>query len=405
MNRRIDPWILLITITMVLFGLTMVYSASAMVAAEWSGDELTYVKRQLIAVAVGSVVCGVSALTPMRTVRQTYRYLCFACLTGLALCYVPFVSNEVNGASRWIGFGSVNIQPSEFAKIIMMFAMADQLHRWRGYLHDVRVVGRVMRWPLLFMALVFFQPDFGTTAIIGGLAALMLFTAGLPWRHISVIGGGAVMIGGPLMVMEPYRVRRLLSFMNPWQSAQGDGYHTIQSWLAMYSGGMWGQGGGNSIAKLHFLPEPWTDYIGAVIAEEYGFSGLLLLIVLYSGMVWRGLYIAGRARDAFSTYIATTITAMIGFEAFFNLGVIMGLLPSTGLVLPFISYGATAMMSHLWAIGILLSIAAEADETPVEAGWPTSILSQKTPQPPQPLQAAEKSSRREQAEQAVSWQK
>ena len=219
------------------------------------------------------------------------------------------------------------------------------------------------------MLLIIPQPDFGTTAIMGGLAAMMLFIAGVRLSHISITGIVGLAIGVPVMIAESYRVRRLTSFLNPWADAQGDGFHTIQSWLAMHSGGLWGQGLGNSIAKLHFLPEPWTDYIAAVIAEELGFVRLVMVIGLYGLFVWRGLHIARRARDAFSTYLAATITGMIGFEAFFNLGVIMGMLPPKGLVLPFLSYGATAMMSHLWAVGILLSIAAEADDTPIEQGW------------------------------------
>lgn len=369
MNRRIDPWLIVITVMLVVFGLTMVYSASAMVVMEWGRDEMTYVKRQLAAVAIGSILCVGSALTPMRTFRRYRLVFYVASIIGLALCYVPGISNEVNGAKRWIGFGSANVQPSEFAKIAMMIVLGDYLHRWRGYMGDLRVILRSMMIPLPLMVLVFFEPDFGTTVIIGGLAAMMLFTAGMHARHIAVATGACLAVGLPLMIMEEYRVRRVLSFLDPWENAQGDGYHTIQSWLAMHSGGMWGQGLGNSIAKLHFLPEPWTDYIGAVIAEELGFSVLMLLIFLYGVLVWRGMYIASRARNAFSTYLATAITGMIGFEAFFNLGVIMGMLPPKGLVLPFISYGSTAMMSHLWAIGILLGIAAESDETPVSAGW------------------------------------
>lgn len=369
MNRRIDPWLIVITATLMIFGLTMIYSASAMVVVERSGDELQYVKRQLIAVTVGMVLCVGSALTPMRTFRRYRMLFYWASIFGLILCFVPGVSNKVNGAQRWIGFGSANFQPSEFAKIAMMIVLGDYLHRWRGYIDDSRVVLRAMLIPLPLMALVFFEPDFGTTAIIGGLAALMLFTAGMNTRHVAVATGAGLLVGVPLMVWEKYRVARLLSFLDPWENAQGDGYHTIQSWLAMHSGGLWGQGLGNSIAKLHFLPEPWTDYIGAVIAEELGFSAMLCLIGLYGLLVWRGMHIASKARDAFSSYIAVAITGMIGFEAFFNLGVIMGLLPPKGLVLPFISYGSTAMMSHLWAVGILLSIAAEADETPVSEGW------------------------------------
>ena len=158
--------------------------------------------------------------------------------------------------------------------------------------------------------------------------------------------------------------------MDPWSVSDNEGHQVIQSWVAMHSGGFWGQGLGNSVAKLHWLPEPWTDFIGAVVAEELGLAAIIGLIGLYSIFLWRGLHIARNARDAFSMLLASTLTLMVGFEAFFNLGVVMGVLPPKGLVLPFISYGATAMMSHLWVIGILLSISAESHNAPVSSGWP-----------------------------------
>ncbi len=369
MNRRIDPWLLLIVAILITFGLVMVYSASAMVSADWTGDETQYVKRQLIAIVAGGVMCIGSAITPMRSFR-IYRYrFYFACMFGLFLCFAPSVGHTVKGASRWVGFGAFHVQPSEFAKIAMLIVLADYLHRWRGHIEDPRIILKSLLIPLPLMVLIIPEPDFGSTAIMGGLAAMMLLIAGVKIRHIVITGVIGLAVGFPVMIAESYRVRRLTSFLNPWADAQGDGFHTIQSWLAMHSGGLWGQGLGNSIAKLHFLPEPWTDYIAAVIAEELGFVGLIVVITLYGLFVWRGMYIARRARDAFSTYLAATLTGMVGFEGFFNLGVVMGMLPPKGLVLPFLSYGATAMMSHLWAVGILLSIAAEADDTPIEKGW------------------------------------
>jgi len=368
-NRRIDPYLFAIVATLVIGGLVMVYSASAMVAADWSGDGTQYIKRQFIAVVIGTGLCVGSALTSMRTFRK-YRYVFYiASIFGLLLCYVPGIQHRVNGASRWIGFGSAHLQPAEFAKIAMMIMLADYLHRWRGQIQDHRVLVRAFLIPLPLMLLVFPQPDFGTTVIIGGLAALMIFVAGMSAKHILLTGSLGLIVGIPAMFLEQYRIQRFMSFLDPWENAQGAGYHTIQSWLAMHSGGMWGQGLGNSIAKLHFLPEPWTDYIGAVLAEELGFVRLVMLIALYVLFVWRGIHIAKRARDAFSMYLAATITVMVGAEACFNLGVVMGILPPKGLVLPFISYGATAMITHLWAVGLLFGIAAEADETPVHEGW------------------------------------
>ena len=369
-NRSTDPWLIAIVAILIGLGLVMVYSASAVLAAEATGDEARYFSRQLISVVVGLLLCVGTAVTPTRVFRR-YRVLFYAaCIFGLLLCFVPGVANSVNGASRWIGFGSVNVQPSEFTKIAVLIWLAHFLDRNRKTISDRRTVMKAIAIPVLPMVLILLEPDFGTTAILAGLTFTMLFIAGLRPLHIGVLTGGALAVGIPAMLMEQYRIRRLLSFMDPWETMDSTGYHIIQSWIAMHSGGVWGQGLGNSIAKLHYLPEPWTDFIGSVIAEELGLVRLIGMITLYALLVWRGLYIARRARDSFGMYLAGTITAMIGAEAFFNLAVIMGLVPPKGLVLPFISYGASAMMSHLWAIGILLSITAEADEGHAIEGWP-----------------------------------
>lgn len=371
-NRSIDPWLILTSTLLIVFGLVMVYSASAMKAFERSGDETYYLTRQLVALAVGLVLCVSTAVTPMRIIRR-YRVAIYAAvLGGLILCFVPGIRYGANGAYRWIGFGPIHWQPSEFVKIIVLIMLADYLHVYRRKIADARVVLKGILIPLPALLLILPQPDFGTTAIISGLCAIMIFMAGLQIKHTIIAAVGGIFVGIPVMIFEPYRVKRLTSFLDPWQSMEAEGYHVIQSWVAMHSGGFWGQGLGNSVAKLDFLPEPWTDFIGAVIAEELGLFAILSLIGLYALFLWRGLHIARHARDSFSMLLAATLTLMVGFEAFFNLGVVMGILPPKGLVLPFISYGATAMMSHLWVIGILLSISAESHRAPMTAGWPTA---------------------------------
>ena len=358
-NRSIDAWLIVTSALLIVFGLIMVYSASAFSALELVGDEAYYLIRQLIALSVGLVLCVATAVTPMRVIRRYRVMLYSAVLCGLVLCFVPGIGHSANGASRWIGAGGVNWQPSEFAKIIVLIMMADYLDRFRGQMADSRVVLRSILIPLPALLLILPEPDFGTTAIIAGLCCIMVFIAGLRTAHTFVAAAAGLAIGIPAMIMEPYRVQRLTSFMDPWKSANAEGYHVIQSWVAMHSGGFWGQGLGNSMAKLHFLPEPWTDFIGAVIAEELGLFAIFAVVGLYVIFIWRGLHIAQHAKDSFSMLLAATLTLMVGFEAFFNLGVVMGLLPPKGLVLPFISYGSTAMMSHMWVIGILLSISAE----------------------------------------------
>jgi cell division protein FtsW len=379
MNRRTDPWLISIVAILIALGLVMVYSASAFVAGEENGNELHFFTRQSVAIALGIGLCTATAVTPTRVMRKYRWALYVACLLGLVLTFVPGIQHRANGAARWIGFGGANLQPSEFAKIAVIIALGHYLDRWRGRIGDWRVLLQGLLIPVPVLCLIIFQPDFGTTAIIAGSCALMLFIAGMRPAHIGVVSVAGLIVGVPVMIAESYRVARLTSFLDPWASADAEGYHVIQSWVAIHSGGVWGQGLGNSMAKLHFLPEPWTDFIGAVIAEELGLIRLVGVIGLYAMLVWRGLHIARRARDAFGMYVAGTITAVLGIEAFFNFGVAMGIVPPKGLVLPFISYGASAMESNLWAVGVLLSIAAESDGSPVTSGWPNRRLAAANP--------------------------
>jgi cell division protein FtsW len=369
MNRSTDLWLIGIVGLLTLVGMVMVYSASAVVAGETYGDETHFFLRQGLGLALGLALCTTAAITPLRVLRRYRLGIYVAVLVGLVLCFVPGIAHHANGASRWIGFGPLHLQPSEFAKIAVLLVVADVLDRYRGSVGDVRVIARVCLLPLPALALVLLEPDFGTTAIIAGLVGLMMFVAGIRLAHMAVAAVAAVVVGVPVMLFEEYRLKRLTSFIDPWATSEGDGYHVIQSWVAMHSGGLFGQGLGNSMAKLHFLPEPWTDFIAAVIAEELGLVGILVLLACYVGIVWRGLSIARRAADSFGMLMAASLTAMIGLQAFFNLAVVMGLVPPKGLVLPFVSYGASALMAHLLSIGILLSIASEADTTPLAEGW------------------------------------
>ncbi len=376
MNRRTDLWLISVVSALVVIGLVMVFSASAVVAGESSGDPSYFFKRQAIAVVLGIVVCAVTAMTPLATIRRWRLAAYVACLVALALCFVPGIQHKANGAARWLGFGSLHLQPSEFTKVVVLVMMADFLDRWRGYIGDPKVLLRAILIPVPALLLILPEPDFGTTAILAGLSGLMLFIAGMRTSHIAILGGVGAAVGLPVMLAEQYRVQRLTSFMDPWAVASGDGYHTIQSWVALHSGGLLGQGLGNSMAKLYFLPEPWTDYIGAVIGEELGLVAIAVILALFGVLVWRGLSIARNARDPFGMFLAATLTAMIGLNAFFNFAVIMGMVPPKGLVLPFISYGASAMLANLLAVGLLLSISAEADAGPAAIGrspaegWP-----------------------------------
>ncbi|MBK7758461.1 MAG: putative lipid II flippase FtsW [Deltaproteobacteria bacterium] len=359
--RRFDLPLMGLVVVLLILGLVMVQSASGPVAADRLDDPWYYVKRQLAAIIVG-IIGGVGiAFTPYEWLRR-YAWAAYAAIIiGLILVFVPGLSHRVNGASRWIGMGSVNLQPSELAKLVCVLCMAHFIDEKGGRLDDVKnVLLPALAIPVPLMLLIVMEPDFGTTVIIGGMAFLTLVVAGLRTRFIYALFGLGVTVGALVAVAEPYRLKRLRSFMDPWADAAGSGYQVIQSMIAFHSGGLTGRGLGESQAKHLFLPEPWTDFIGSVLGEELGLIGVLALLTLYGLLIWRGMHVARQAEDLFGALLATSLTAAIGLQAFFNLGVVMGIVPPKGLVLPFMSYGASAIVAQLFAVGLLLNVSANS---------------------------------------------
>lgn len=363
MKRRYDLTLFFVTLTLVAFGLAMVYSASAFIAAEMYKNPLHHVTRQGLAVGLGLVAMVVLARLPYRRLRAWAPILYIGTTLSLVFVWVPGVGHAANGSARWFGIGGIHFQPAEVLKVVLLICLATLLHRKRGDIHDPKVLGTAMGMFAIPLALVAAQPDFGSTAIITVLAGLMFFFAGLRWAWIAV-GGSVMALGlGVLMIAEPYRIKRLMSFRDPFGDCSGDGYQVCQSLLAMHHGGLLGQGPGEGSAKLLYLPEPYNDFIAAVIGEELGLWGVVALLGLYAGFAWRGFSVARRAADPFGALLASTFTVMIVGQACLNLGVVTSMVPPKGLVLPFISYGASAMMVNLAAVGVLLSISAELKET------------------------------------------
>lgn len=366
--QRSDVWLMLIVIILMIGGLMMVYSASA-TGNMAINAEFKYLIRQLVAMTVGLVIATFAAFTPTFRLREYHLGIYLCCAVLLVLCLIPGIGHASHGASRWIGFGRINFQPSAFAKIAVLISLAKFLHDWRGQIHQLPILIKAAAIPVPLIMLIIIEPDFGSSLIIASLSFAMLVMAGMRIKHLFT-AAGTLLVGGAIILMAAdYRRRRVMTFWNPWEFKDAEGYQIIQGWIAMHLGGFSGQGLGNSVAKRNFLPEPWTDFIAAVIAEELGFIGLTFVILLFCAFLWRGLVIASKAKDAFSMYLAMSLTLMITGEAFFNLAVVMGLVPPKGLVLPFISYGASAMMANLTAIGLLLSISSESREVPIEQGW------------------------------------
>ncbi|RPJ14227.1 MAG: putative lipid II flippase FtsW [Desulfobacteraceae bacterium] len=354
------PVLILVTI-----GIIMVYSASSVLAFKKFGTDFYFLKKQALFAMTGFVglVCGrhfsYSHLKPL-----AYPVLIIAIIL-LAAIFIPGIGYSAGGSARWLRLGGFTIQPSEFARLAMIIYLAYSLDKksgelknfYVGFLPHVFVLG-------IFTALIALQPDFGSVVILGAITWLMLFVAGVRILHLAPSLLLLVPIGYIYMVSAGYRARRLMSFWDPWQYSANEGYQIIHSLMAFGTGGIWGTGIGQSYQKLHYLPEPHTDFIFSVIGEELGLLGVTIILFLYVLILWRGIIIAKNAEDPFGTFLATGITSAIAIQVCTNMGVALGLLPTKGLTLPFLSYGGTSLLVNMASIGILMNIGTRTHKQP-----------------------------------------
>ncbi|NLK08098.1 MAG: putative lipid II flippase FtsW [Firmicutes bacterium] len=336
-------------------GLIMVYSASSVMALAETGDSLHYLKRQLVGVVVGVIAMIV-------VMRVDYRLYQKVAILGVAVAYVLLVvvllqGTKIAGSRRWINLGIINLQPSELAKLALVnFTAAFAASRPQ----DMRRFWKGLMWPLAvtggFFVLIMLEPDFGTAVSMAGTSVVLLFACGVQASHIVGIGALALPLLGVIIWLEPYRLERILSFMDPWADPMNTGWNIIQSLLAIGSGGLFGLGLGSSRQKFFYLPEQHTDFIFAILSEELGLLGGLITLLLFFLLAWRGYRTALKAPDLFGCFLAVGITTMITLQAVLNMGVVSGILPVTGLTLPFISFGSSSLVVTLIGIGILLNI-------------------------------------------------
>lgn len=358
-TRRTDILLLMVTLILVAVGLAMVYSTSAVVAHTRYGDSLYFLKRQLIWAALGLLAMGAAWYVPYRSQQRLVWPLLVGSLAALCLVLVPGLGKEVSGARRWLVLGPFALQPSEFAKyglIVYSAYMCADLpsKRQQGDLRFSYILGMLC----VFCGLIFLQPDLGTAFVLAVAVGVHLMIAGLPWRYIwyGLAAGIPAIIYA--IVYEPYRMKRLTSFLQPDQDPQGAGYQAIQSLLALGRGGLWGVGLGRGQQKLFYLPEAHTDFIFATIAEELGFLGAACLVCLFVVLLWRILVIAIECREPFGTLLGLGVFLLLAIQIVMNLGVVLGLLPTKGLPLPLISLGGSNLVVSLLAIGTMLSIAS-----------------------------------------------
>ncbi|RJS92225.1 putative lipid II flippase FtsW [Salinisphaera sp. Q1T1-3] len=366
-----DVWLLATLVVIASLGLVMVGSASVAVAERMTGDSLHYFYRQAIFGVIGLGVGFVVLHVPMQALaRHTFTMLG----AGLALLFVvliPGLGHSVNGAQRWLDFGPVALQASEPARLCLILYIAGYATRRQTEL--ATSWGGLLR-PMLFLFIACFlmllEPDFGASAILVAVAGIILFLAGARLFNLIVIAGGAA---GALVVMvlsSPYRMQRLISFSDPWAHPFASGFQLTQSLIAIGRGHLFGVGLGNSVQKLSYLPETHTDFLFAIYAEEFGLAGSLVLIALFSIVVWRGFVIARRALDVdqlFGGFLAYGLSAWIALQAFVNMAVNMGLLPTKGLTLPLMSYGGSSLVMMCMLCALLLRVDLESAAAQREA--------------------------------------
>ena len=335
----------------------MVYSASNAISYEQLGDSFYYLKKQLLWCCAGVAAMVFAMFFNYQNYRRLTWLLLIAAGVLLLLVYVPGIGVRIGGSTRWIKIGGFSFQPVELAKLVLVVYMAQYLSRKSEYIRNFRR-GILPSLVILsvFLILIYGQPDFGSVILMGMVAFVMLFTGGARIHQVVMLAAVASLLVCYEIWQEPYRMRRWLTFLDPWRDPEGDGYQIVQSFLALGSGGVLGAGLGAGIQKLHYLPAPHTDFIFSVIGEELGFVGSLIITILFMIIVWRGTKISLSIQDRFGNLLAVGITSLIGFQAAINIGVVTGSLPTKGITLPFISFGGSSMLISLLSMGILLNI-------------------------------------------------
>ncbi|HUR18018.1 MAG TPA: putative lipid II flippase FtsW [Acidimicrobiales bacterium] len=345
-----------------LIGLVMVLSASSVLALREYGTSWLFFGRQVLWLAVGVGALVVTARVDYHRWRRLALPMLLASLGLLALVLVPGVGITAGGSTRWLGTSGWRIQPSELAKLAVLVFVADYLGR-AGRAPVDRVTVRVVLGVLAVVGLlVMRQPDMGTALVMGFIVLGMLYVSGTPLRAMAALGAGAVGVALVVGLTEPYRRARMVSFLNPWADASNSGYQVVQSLVGLGSGQWSGVGVGASRAKWGFLPNAHTDFIFAIIGEELGLIGTLFVLALFAGFAVLGIRTALRAPDRFGTLLAAGITAWVVGQAFINIGAVIGLVPVTGVPLPFVSFGGSSLVILLAAVGMLLNVAAQERE-------------------------------------------
>src|SRR5210317_984775 len=357
---KIDPVLLAITGALLLGGFVILASASISISDNAAGNPFFYIQRQLVAAAIGALAGGVCLFIPMRVWQNLGPLMLFAGMALLIVVLVPGIGYEVNGSTRWVRIGIMNLQVSEPARLCFLIYLAGYLVRRNKALRE-EFMGFLRPMLVLTIACVLLlkEPDFGAAIVLLATALTMLFVAGARIRDFVVFFSTAVLAMAALAITSPYRMKRLTGFLDPWSDPFDSGFQLTQSLIAIGRGEWFGVGLGDSVQKLFYLLEAHTDFVFAVFAEEFGLLGSLVLIALFLALLWRVFKLGLRAHESerfFEAYLAIGLGTWLGLQAFINVGVNMGLLPTKGLTLPLISYGRSSLIVTMICIGLLLRI-------------------------------------------------
>ena len=355
-----DIILLLVTLFLVIIGTVMIYSSSSIIALEKFKDGQYFLKKHIFFVATGIIMMTVMIKVPYEYLKKIAYPGVIVSVALLLLLFVPALGVKRGGATRWLNLVVFTFQVSELVKVAMVIFLAHLLTR---KVHHLKKFSRGVLVPLsvtgVVMALILLQPDFGTVVIIASILLLMLSLAGSRISHLVFLVAAFIPVGIWLIMHKGYRMARLTAFLDPWKDPDNTGFQIIQSLISFGSGGAFGVGIGDGMQKLFYLPEPHTDFILSIIAEESGFIGVTIVIVLFVLFLLRGFMIAFRAPDLFGTLLAAGLTMLIAMQAFINIAGVMGLIPLKGLALPFLSYGGTAFVMSMTSVGILLNISTQ----------------------------------------------
>ena len=357
----VDRWLFTVCLLLVFVGLVMVFSASAVMAKERFGSPYSFVLRQLAWAGAGLVAMAAAMRIDYR--RYNHPAVVFSLLgfTTLMLISVFFL-DRAHHTHRWFHVGSFSFQPSEVAKPALILFLAYFLESRIRSMDDWRSTLLPAVAPTaMFLLLIVLQPDLGTAIACAGITVCMLFVAGVQLRYFGYALMASLLPLYFLIFHVAYRRDRILAFVNPYSDPQGRGFHIIQSLIAVSTGGLTGVGLMEGKQILFYLPEPHTDFIFAVSAEELGLVGAFLIVVLFAIFLWRGVRVALRTRDTFGRFVAVGITSMIVLQAFINISVVLGLMPTKGIPLPFVSYGGSSLFVTLGCVGVLLNITKQAE--------------------------------------------